>query len=125
MFKKHGVIKSNPIFKKIKINDKNITHIMRIVCDSNNLNNPYSVTGFICDKKFKLKSVLKGPIPLVSVLNQNNNFCKLKGIVANNYHNLKRFDYKNRGYKYFSKPKPSTAGFLVPLKWFNYIKYTG
>jgi len=118
------IIKTDFIFKKIRVNNENIDTIMRIVCDSNNLVHPYLVIGVMYKKEFKLNDVLKGPIPLVSIVNKNDNFFKIKEIVLNNYPNLKRFDYKHRGYNYFTGFKPKTDGFLIPIKWFDYIKYS-
>ena len=67
---------------------------------------------------------MSNPIPLVSVLNKDDNFQTLKNIINAHYAVLKDFDYKNRGYQYFTGREPETDGFLVPLKWFNYIEYS-
>jgi len=119
------VVKGGDIAKRIKVKEENVDKIMRIICDSNNLDYPYQVIGFIYKNKFNLDSVLRDPIPLVSVLNEDGNFRTLKNIITAHYTGLKEFDYRNRGYQYFtgSSSKPEADGFLVPLRWFDFIQY--
>ena len=120
------VVKGDKIARRIEMQEKNIDKVMRIICDSNSLNYPYTVTGFIYGNKFKLDGVLRKPVPLVSVLNEDGNFRKLSNIIISHYAELKEFDYKNRGYRYFvsSSSEPETDGFLVPLRWFDSIEYS-
>jgi len=119
------VVKGGKIVKKIEVNAENVDKIMRIICDSNNLDYAYEVTGILYGNKFKLDSVLRNPVPLVGVLNEDCNFKVLKDIVTGHYSELQEYDYKNRGYHYFTgkPPKSKVGSFLVPLKWFDSIEY--
>ena len=119
------VVKGGKIVRKLKVKEKNADKIMRIIGDSNNLEHPYKVAGYIYKNKFKLVDVSQDPIPLINILNKKDNFETIRKIVINNYQELKKYDYKNRGYKYFTGSPPDSyiGGFLVPLKWFDYIQY--
>ena len=119
------VVKGGKIIRKIEVQKDNLDKIMRVICNGNNLDYSYKVRGFIYGNEFVLDSVMQNPIPLASVSNEGRNFSNLKRIVTSHYAELKEFDYKNRGYKYFtgSSSEPEADGFLVPLKWFDYIQY--
>lgn len=119
------IVKAGKIAKRIEVQEDSIEKIMRIICDSNNLNYAYEVRGFIYGRIFKLNGVLRKPVPLASVLNEGSNFKTLRNIVTDNYSKLQRYDYKNRGYQYFTgkPPRSEVGGFLIPLKWFDSIEY--
>jgi len=120
------IVKAGKIVKKVEVQEDNLDKIMRVICDSNTLDYPYEVRGFICGRIFKLESVLRKPVPLVSVLNRGRNFYVLKDIVSDNYSKLKEYDYKCRSYNYFNNSPPDSCvgGFLIPLRWFDYIEYS-
>jgi len=117
------IVKAGKIVKKVEVQEDNLDKIMRVICDSNNLDYSYEVRGFIYGRIFKLESALKSPIPLVSISNRGRNFYVLKDIVSDNYSKLKEYDYKCRGYNYFTNSPPDSCvgGFLIPLRWFDYI----
>ena len=124
-YNQKGVLCSGKTFNKIKVTADSLEIIIRVICDSNNLDFPYTVKGFINNTQFILDSTLRRPIPLVSIANTNNNFEQLQSIVNENYDELSEYDYKNRGYDFFnSKPPPAAiTAFLVPIMWFDYIEY--
>ena len=121
-----SVVKGGKIGRKIEVQEENLDRIMRVICDSNNLDYAYEVKGVIYGNEFELDSVLKSPIPLVSIVNKENNFNVLKDIVNEHYSELQEYDYKNRGYQYFNNksPNPVVGGFLVPIYWFDHIEYS-
>ncbi|MFW6025755.1 MAG: hypothetical protein ACOCRX_05370 [Candidatus Woesearchaeota archaeon] len=122
---KRKIIKFKKITRKIEVTEMNIKEIIRIICDSNNIYMSYDVFGEFYNKSFLIAGVLRKPVPLVTILNKKNNFNSIKNIVLNNYGLLHKYDYKNRGYDFFTNDSPNikTGGFLVPLLWFERIEY--